>query len=921
MTLNTWQTWDALNGGWWANNGTAAAGPGTDVKPLTAIIAAQPNARIINTGSLGGVRVIAGGGGPGDWGGFIGNVDNVTIDTVATAPTTFDFEAAPTSVWVNNDWVEQSNTSGGTPGVVEPGDLVMSNGSTDNTVTGKLLGYDAFSTINDALTAVADGGTIHVLAGTYTEALAIAKQVTIEGQSDTGAGVVTIDAGGGFTGIDVQGVVTISGVKLTNFFSTGILVSSTGNLLLSSSTVTGGLNAISVNGGTLDMDHTIIQNVAVFGVQVGGGGSANIETSEVSGLGSTAAGVIVSTGTAFIDNSIITSSNRGVLVSTGGTATIHGSKLTNNTIGNVVNGTANTVDASGNRWDTNVDTTIATTLVGPVDFTPYLDSATDLDGGARGFMGDLSHVHVTKQGGQAGGSGRVQEGVAEVLNGGIVDVHAGIYTEKVSISSRTGITLQGAGYGTTSIVGPHASASNSATIDIVGSSGIVVDGFTITRDGNNATEWATNNMVYGVRFESASNGNTLQNNLITGNRTGIDLRGLSSNNTIQDNRIDGNRTGVIIWDLSNNNLIQRNEITNNWTSGVLFFDTSNEATGNVITNNNISGNWYTQVEDRRSVGAMRDLSGNWFGSNVITVTAAEGGEPGYASLIPAIYGGAGPNSTPPGTPRPFLISGSGSYKVDYTPWLDSGADSNSGLGFNGDFSILHVDDNSPQSGTTGRITEGLNRLDDSSLGGGTLILHAGTYGENVDTSSKVVTLVPGTSPGQIILNGDLALDNNDTLEIELDGTNTLTEYDNFIVNGTVALGGATLVAVRNFSAFPGDEFMLINNDSNDPVNGIFAGLNDGDVITLAGIPFTINYDGGDGNDVTLTVENPNRRFGLTTRGSRERMTSGGGPGIQLGDTVDLIPALANARDWARSLATTRLTQFRTAIDAVTSVAL
>ena len=206
-------------------------------------------------------------------------------------------------------------------------------------------------------------------------------------------------------------------------------------------------------------------------------------------------------------------------------------------------------------------------------------------------------------------------------------------------------------------------------------------------------------------------------------------------------------------------------------------------------------------------------------------------------------------------------------------------------------------------------------LDDSGLGGGTIILHAGTYSENIDTSSKVVTLVPGNSPGQIILNGNLALDSNDTLEIELDGTDALTQYDNFIVNGTVALGSATLVAVRNFSAFPGDELMLINNDSNDAVSGIFAGLNDGDTITLGGIPFTINYDGGDGNDVTLTVDNPTTVWANDTW-LEEADTSGGGAGIQIGDTVMSNTGAGDASVTGKIFGYNAFNAIQTAIDAV-----
>jgi hypothetical protein len=74
VLVGQWQTWDALNGGWWSTGGIAGAGPGADVKSLADYIAAQPNARIA-TISAGGVRLVTGFGGPSDWGSFIGNGD------------------------------------------------------------------------------------------------------------------------------------------------------------------------------------------------------------------------------------------------------------------------------------------------------------------------------------------------------------------------------------------------------------------------------------------------------------------------------------------------------------------------------------------------------------------------------------------------------------------------------------------------------------------------------------------------------------------------------------------------------------------------------------------------------------------------------------------------------------------------------
>jgi hypothetical protein len=91
LVLDTWQTWDALNGGWWSVDGTAGANPGTGVKSLSTIIAAQPDATIVNSSTgLGGVRIVAGFG-AGAWDNFIGNVDAFTLG-IGNCDTTFNFE-------------------------------------------------------------------------------------------------------------------------------------------------------------------------------------------------------------------------------------------------------------------------------------------------------------------------------------------------------------------------------------------------------------------------------------------------------------------------------------------------------------------------------------------------------------------------------------------------------------------------------------------------------------------------------------------------------------------------------------------------------------------------------------------------------------------------------------------------------------
>ncbi len=99
------------------------------------------------------------------------------------------------------------------------------------------------------------------------------------------------------------------------------------------------------------------------------------------------------------------------------------------------------------------------------------------------------------------------------------------------------------------------------------------------------------------------------------------------------------------------------------------------------------------------------------------------------------------------------------------------------------------------------------------------------------------------------------LHSGDTLLEEINGLVAGTQYDQFVVNGTVSLGGTALDTGESIigSVGFGDSVKIIDNDGTlDPVTGTFFGLANGTTVTLNGQLFQIFYDGGDGNDVTLT---------------------------------------------------------------------
>ena len=123
-----------------------------------------------------------------------------------------------------------------------------------------------------------------------------------------------------------------------------------------------------------------------------------------------------------------------------------------------------------------------------------------------------------------------------------------------------------------------------------------------------------------------------------------------------------------------------------------------------------------------------------------------------------------------------------------------------------------------------------------------------------------MTLSAGASPGQVTINGNLTLDSDDTMPIEINGTNAASQYDNFIVNGTVTLGSATLSLSGTHNPATGDTFTIISNDSTDAVSGTFAGLAEGAIISNflgSGAKAQITYAGGsNSNDVVITVLAP-----------------------------------------------------------------
>ncbi len=146
-----------------------------------------------------------------------------------------------------------------------------------------------------------------------------------------------------------------------------------------------------------------------------------------------------------------------------------------------------------------------------------------------------------------------------------------------------------------------------------------------------------------------------------------------------------NRYGAAAWEMGDPvTMSLENSVASGWEVAVLAYAETPAVTV-IAHENDFSGNDYGFYTDS---DVTQDASGNWWG-----------------------------------TASPAGVHAKVDGLVDYTPWLTSAADMGD-PGFQGDFSTLWVDDDSPQTGTNGRVEEGIGLLS-----GSTLNVAPGTYVE------------------------------------------------------------------------------------------------------------------------------------------------------------------------------------------------
>ena len=139
------------------------------------------------------------------------------------------------------------------------------------------------------------------------------------------------------------------------------------------------------------------------------------------------------------------------------------------------------------------------------------------------------------------------------------------------------------------------------------------------------------------------------------------------------------------------------------------------------------------------------------------------------------------------------------------------------------------------------------------LGGFGTIAGAVTVGTGTGSGGKLAPSIGNTQPLVLTIQSLLTFKGGGTYSPRLFTSNATA--DQVRANGATIESGARFVfaGAGQGSVLPGTVFTVIGNSAATPISGAFSNLADGSTLIVGSNTFQANYEGGDGNDLTLTV--------------------------------------------------------------------
>jgi hypothetical protein len=154
----------------------------------------------------------------------------------------------------------------------------------------------------------------------------------------------------------------------------------------------------------------------------------------------------------------------------------------------------------------------------------------------------------------------------------------------------------------------------------------------------------------------------------------------------------------------------------------------------------------------------------------------------------------------------------------------------------------------------------------SATGSGSVQVTRGALGGNGSIAGDVMigggrgpaVLTPAALPGNhptLTIESSLTFQTGGSYFYTFEATRNQSRADEVIANGATITGGATLnvVGIILGQLRVGTTFTVINNTAATPIAGTFANVPDGSIVRVFGAKLQASYEGGDGNDLTLTV--------------------------------------------------------------------
>ena len=285
-----------------------------------------------------------------------------------------------------------------------------------------------------------------------------------------------------------------------------------------------------------------------------------------------------------------------------------------------------------------------------------------------------------------------------------------------------------------------------------------------------------------------------------------------------------------------------------------FVDTSRAANANIIANGGVDGSKGGVISfQETSTGGAASITLNGNAKLDITAHAAPGitiGSLGGAGSVLLGQNTLTIGSNNQSTAFSGVIQGTGGVTKLGTGTLTlSGANTCTGA-TTVSAGVLNLT-NKIGSGTgTGAVN-----VISGTLGGKGIIAGATTIGTGSGAGTFLAPAVGTKKQATLTIQSALTFNSDATYTCTFKAKKNKAKTDLVVANGVTINGGASvnLRGQTEGSLKQGLRLTLISNTSANPISGTFANLPDGGIVTINGNNFQASYEGGDGNDLTLTA--------------------------------------------------------------------